>query len=318
MQISSTSHTIAATTAPTAQSADDASVGQARFRIEGSGPLSGRSIVPASAAAKRLLERDPRRVVQSLRGVLELVEHAAGGARASESVRINGIALAATTAAHGANTVQAHVDDDPKLGASLDRLDPQQRQTALDTWVNDEMRSAAETEANVVSGWLNVGPDVSAAMVAPAPRQDTQLGQMVRVLRHEAQHLADGNDPLLSPRAALALREASAEAHSNSLPQLQSARRMLGLDTVVTDSALCNALTQRPYLGVEQVVASALRSTGIDPRSTAASTLLALPADQLGEALVTRLVAATPGSTDAAARAALAEELERALDATGA
>ena len=60
-----------------------------RFRVQGSGPVSGRLITPATQAARDLLATTPG-VTDAVRGVLRLVEQEAGGAAASSSVRGSG------------------------------------------------------------------------------------------------------------------------------------------------------------------------------------------------------------------------------------
>jgi hypothetical protein len=282
---------------------------QARFRIEGSGPISERRILPATQGAKELIAAKPA-VNDAVRGVLRLVEYAAGGPQASAKVDVNGVAFANSPAGHGANTYRAHLDDDPIFHAGMQQSRPQDWQRHVQQLGQETLAESRDTKANVVAGWINVGPTASGAMLARAGVvipgyndhiDDGDLGNAIRVLRHEAQHAADPTNPKLLANGAMGLREALAEAHSTSLVHLQPARHVLGLDGVVSDAALQQATTFRPYAKAEQLLAGTLRVAGIDPSSDAARSLVAKPSDEVAERLVAA-VAATTGTSPAAAR----------------
>jgi len=283
---------------------------QARFRVEGSGPVGGRSLVPISTGARELLEESPA-ARDVLSGVLALIEHAAGGAEASAGVVLNGIALASSVEGHAANTYAAHLADDPELGRS-----PSGAQLAQ--LASDSSGDAPATKALVTSGWLNVGVDVAGALLAArgAPvggaTSVTHAALAVRVLRHEAQHLVDTSSPGLTPAGTHGFHEALAEAHSTHLEQLQDARGMLALDAAVPDEALRSSLTTRPYPQHERTLAQALKAAGIEPTSADAAALLARPASQIGVALAEG-IARSEGTTVEQARA----DLSRAFGTDG-
>jgi hypothetical protein len=293
---------------------------QARFRISGSGPLSGRSIHPVTQGARELVAATPA-VEDAVRGVLRLVEYAAGGPDASRGVDVNGVAFANSPRGHGANTYRAHMDDDPIFHAGMRAATPQEQVVHAQRLGQETITESMNTKANVVAGWINVGPTASGAMLARAGVTipgyndrigDADLGHAIRVLRHEAQHAADPTNPKLSPGGALGLREALAEAHSTSLAHLQPARHVLGLDGVVSDAALQQATTFRPYASAEQLLATSLRAGGIDPGSAEAARLVALPSDRVAEELVTR-IARTSGEPASAARGELGAAFDDVL-----
>lgn len=267
---------------------------QARFRIEGSGPLASRQIVPASKGASQLVTANAA-VTDAVRGVLRLVEHAAGGPEATTGLQLSGVALSDSVQGHGGNSYQAHMEDDTIFQHALAGLGRDEQVRQVQTLGRNELADAASNTANVVAGWINVGPAASGAMLARAgtvfpgfnDRIDQQaLGNAVRVLRHEAQHAADPTSPKLDKDGAMGLREAIAEAHSTSIGQLRDARRVLGLDAVVDDAALLGALSMRPYANLETVLRGALLQSGIATDSPQAAALLARPSDQVAEELV--------------------------------
>jgi hypothetical protein len=293
---------------------------QARFRIEGSGPLAERRIVPVSDGARELVGMSPK-VTDSVRGVLRLLEQAAGGPAASAGVHLNGIALANSPQGHGANTYRAHVEDDPKFLASFSRIGRSGRADAIRRFGDGVVAESLQTHANVAADWVNVGVTASGALLRTAgivlpgyndAIGEDQLGFAVRVLRHEAAHVADQSAPRLQPGGAMGLREALAESQSRGMGSLRAARTALGLDGMVGDDSLARASDFRTYQGVEQILAGALAVSGIDPSSDAAAQLVARPSDQVAETLVTRLAQAGH-TTDADARATLGAEFARNL-----
>lgn len=293
---------------------------QARFRVEGSGPLSLRTIVPVTPGAHELVAAGPA-VNDAVRGVLRLVEHAAGGPGKSAALDINGIAFANSPRGHGANTWRAHMDDDPVFRASIARSRPHDRARHVQQLGREAVAESLETKANVVAGWVNVGTTASGAMLAKAgvviPGYndrigDADLAQAIRVLRHEAQHAADETSPALDPAGAMGLREALAEAHSTSMAHLAPARTALGLDGVVSDESLQGALAFRPYAAAEHTLAGALRVAGLEPSSREASLLVARPSDQVADVLAARLAAAA-NVPEADARRDLGAEFARVL-----
>lgn len=270
---------------------------QARFRVEGSGPLSARQIVPVSQGARELVAARSG-VTDAVRGVLRLVEHAAGGPERSTAIPLNGIAFANSPRGHGANTWRAHMDDDTVFQASIARARPAERAGHVAELGRQAVAESLDTKANVVAGWVNVGPTASGALLARADVVipgyndhigDDELGQAIRILRHEAQHAADPTNPKLEANGAMGLREALAEAHSTSLANLAPARRVLGLDGVVSDQALQRATAFRPYAAAERTLAGALRVAGLEPAGNAAGQLVTQPSDVVAEQLVARL-----------------------------
>jgi hypothetical protein len=293
---------------------------QARFRIDGTGPLSQRQIVPVSDGARELIGMSPK-VTDSVRGVLRLLEQASGGPAASSLVHLNGIALANSPRGHGANTFRAHVEDDPKFLASFARIGRSGRAAAVRKFGDGVVEESLQTHANVAADWVNVGVTASGALLRTAgivlpgyndAIGEDQLGFAVRVLRHEAAHVADPTSPKLEPGGAMGLREALAESQSRGMDSLRGARAALGLDGMVGDEALARASNFRTYQGVEQVLAGALAVAGIDPSSAAAAQLVARPSDQVAETLVTRLAQAGHTS-EADARSTLGAEFARTL-----
>lgn len=261
-------------------------------------------------------------MTDAIRGVLRLVEHAAGGPAASAKIALDGIALANSPAGHGANTYQAHIDDDPIFRAALAKVAPRRQADYVRSLGEEVLAEATTTKANVVADWINVGPESSGALLSRAgvvipgyndAVGEADLAQVVRVLRHEAQHVGDPTIPDLSTGGARALREALAEAHSGSLPHLAPARSLLGLDGMVGDAALAQAARFRPYAEVDGALVGALQHAGIDPSSAEAGALLARPARQVAEELVTR-TARADGSDAGAVREGLSERFEHALD----
>lgn len=293
---------------------------QARFRIDGSGPLTSRTIVPVTQGARELVQARAG-VTDAVRGVLRLVELAAGGAERSAGVELNGIAFANSPRGHGANTWRAHMDDDPIFQAGLAKVSPDARAGQVLQLGREAVASTQDTKANVVASWINVGPTASGALLSRAgvvipgyndAIGERELGQAVRILRHEAQHVADATSPKLEPDGALGLREALAEAHSTSMANLVPARAALELDGVVSDASLRAALTFRPYAEAERTLAGALRVAGMDPAGTEAGRLASLPSDRVAEELVTRL-AKTTGTPAPDARRDLGAEFARVL-----
>lgn len=279
---------------------------QPRFRVEGAGPLAQRQLVAATPAARALQERSPA-VTDAVRGVLRLVEQVAGP-DAAAALAVNGVAFSLDGAGHAANVFAAHADDDPQFVNAWRRADAAGKAQLAGSLARDALAEVPATKAMVTSGWLNAGPQVSSALLAAhagAPRSEADLALAIRVLRHEAHHLADPSQPDLPGTGATGLREALAEAHSTHLPQLQAARRVLGMDALVNDDALEGALAVRPYPQLERTLARALATSGMQPLGAEAGRLLAQPARNVAEALV-HAVSRAEGSSPAVVRRELA------------
>ena len=262
---------------------------QARFRITGSGPPSGRGIEPVTPGAKFLLQQTPG-AEDAVRGVLRLVEQVAGPDAAS--VPINGIALADDPQGHAANVVAAHVDDDQIFRSAIAGRSARGKQAALEHLTATSMAQVPSTKAMVTSGWMNLGPEATFALLAsrgidaegrraapgqPLPGSTPDSAALaVRVIRHETQHLVDPSEPDLAPAAIVGLREAIAEAHSTRPEQLRAARAALGI-AAADDDALQRSLGIRPYEGLERALQQALQASGVTPGSEPADQLLGTP-----------------------------------------
>jgi hypothetical protein len=101
--------------------------------------------------------------------------------------------------------------------------------------------------------------------------------------------------------------EAIAEDRSGTLAQLQAARRTLGLEALVPDSALQQSLRHRPYAAAEQTLAGTFRLAGVARGSELEQHLLRTSArdavDQLTERLATRTGLGTTKAREAIATA---------------
>lgn len=295
--------------APLLPALDPVVDGQVRFAIGGSGPLSTRTITPASSGAAQLLQRTPT-AVDAVRGVLQLVEHVAGGADASRPVQLQGVSFASSTAGLAANTWRAHADA-PKLRAGLAKLPPARQRHVLEQLAVKTAGETSDMLANVASGWINLGPVASTALLARAgvpaanPVSTQQLADTVRILLHESVHAVDTEPANLPKQAMHGVWESLAEARTMSMPQLQAARSKLGLDAVVPDSALAQAMQHRPYAAAERTLAGVMKTAGIAPGSVAEQRVLRASARDAVELLTTKLAAAT-GYTTADARTAIA------------
>lgn len=297
---------------------------QARFRIVGTGPVSTRDIVPVSDGARELLTASAAGTTEAVRGVLRLVEGAAGGPDASRGVQLAGIAFSDSQLGHGANTYRAHLDSDAEMVASLRPMSARQRSDALGQVVASTKAEAEATRANAVAGWINVGPDASGVLLAHqglpltgySGSDQAGLALAVRVLRHEAQHAADTTRPDLPPEGVPGIREALAEANSTTTASLASARTALGLDGAVGDAALAATLAVRPYPAYERVLDAALRAAGMEPGGAAAAKLVAEPSRTATAQLVAG-IARAEGTSVASARADVAREFAAARASQG-
>ncbi len=275
---------------------------QARFRVLGTGPVSQRKIEPATVTAAQLLTKTPQ-AADAVRGVLQLVEHVAGGPAESANVRFNGVAFSTSQDALAANTWRANLDSDDEFTTRLTKL-PRKHQTG----VLEELarRKATETAgmlANVTSGWMNVGPVASTALLAKAgvpgtPVSMQQLADAVRVLLHESVHVVDDEPANLPMQAMHGVWESLAEARVVTLPQLQAARTKLGLDAVVPDAALQQSLLHRPYAHAERALTDVLRSAGIEPGSTDEREVMSATAHDAVDLLTSKLAARAGVSSD--------------------
>lgn len=274
---------------------------QARFRLEGSGPLTGRGLVPVTAGARELLGIDAAGTERALRSVLRLVEDSAGGAARSAGVRLTGIALTDSPDGLGAATYRAHLDGDASLAGSYATAKRATRDAEIRAWGTQAAATNSTAHATVVGGWMNLGAGASGTLLArqgvhvpgmPASAAGDELGVLVRVLRHETEHVLDPTEPGLDHHATFNVREALAESHSTTLPQLQRARASLGLSAAdVSDAQLSAAIvTQRPYASIERGMAEVLTRLGFDATSGAA--LLTRPSSEVVGELVRRVAAA--------------------------
>ncbi len=296
-------------TAPLLPALDPVVDGQVRFSIDGTGPVSSRKISPASSGAAQLVQRTPT-AVDAVRGVLELVEHVAGGADASRAVELKGVSFASSAAGLAANTWRAHADA-PKFRSGLAKLSSARQRNVLEQLATKTANETSGMLANVASGWMNVGPVASTALLARAgvpsttPVSAQQLADSVRILLHEAVHVVDTKPANLPKQAMHGVWESLAEARTMSMPQLQRARSTLGLDAVVPDAALAQTLQHRPYAAAERTLAGILKTAGIAPGSAAEQRVLRSTAHDAVELLTTRLAAAT-GHSAKDARTAIA------------
>jgi hypothetical protein len=279
---------------------------QPRFRIDGTGPVSQRSITPVTTSASALMAQGSA-ASDAVRGVLRLVEDAAGGAAASARVDVNGVALAFTPQGHATNVFAAHADEDPTFGAEYRAATPAGQRVLANELFNEAMRTASGGEAMVTSGWVNLAGTASRGLLGAASGavSSDQAALAIRIARHEAQHLADDSTPGLDEAGTRGLREALAEAHSTRLPQLQRARGLLGLDRVVSDASLQGAIANRPYREYEADLATLLQHAGIDPVGAASSALLAKPSNEVADTLATG-IARRSGTDVEQARAQIA------------
>ena len=293
---------------------DDA---QPRFSIEGSGPISGRTIAPATKAAVELMVTAPG-VTDAVRGVLRLVEQVAGGPTASSSVNMNGVSFATTASGLTANTVQSHIDDDGKFRATFAKLKPDVQRETIAILEQRKRTETAGMLANVTSGWMNLGPAPSAVLLAragvptatrPSPQD---VADSVRVLLHETVHVVDDAPANLPKDAMHGMWEALAEARTMSMPQLQAARRTLGLDTVVSDAALASSLTHRPYAAAEELLGRVLRLAQVEAGSELERSIVSGTAHDAVNTLATRIATAT-GKSEQGAREAMSVAFAEAM-----
>ncbi|MCW2928627.1 MAG: hypothetical protein JWM86_2595 [Thermoleophilia bacterium] len=276
---------------------------QARFRVVGEGALAARALVPATPRAQELFATDRAGTEQALRGVLQVVEAAAGGAAAGRGVRLDGISLSDTPLGMGAATVRAHVEGDPVLRSTFAGLAPGTRDAELRAWAAKTAQSNSSALATAIGGWINLGPVASGPLLHSrgveargfdATGDGDSLGRAVRIIRHEAQHVVD-SQPRLGLDAARNLREVVAELHSTGLADLQVARRALALDGVVSDASLLRAAQHRPYADLEERTARLLSSLGYGVAS--ARPLVDMHSAELAEVLVQRIAGRTGDDT---------------------
>jgi hypothetical protein len=263
---------------------------QGRFRVSGTGPLSQRDLEPATAATRAMVAKGPE-LEQAVRRVLKVVESTAGGPEASEALEVNGVALSASPQGYAAITYRARMDDDLVLREIAAGKGPAGMRDLGNTMARQAFAETNGTIANVVGGWMNLGPGATTGMIAPQGTVAMDaLADTVRTVRHESAHLVDDVRPGLSRDANSVLYEAVAEHHSTTLPQLQQARHDLGLDAAVTDAALSASLLRiRPYRAYEERVTKLLDVAGI--RGADADALVERGSKAVVEALEQRLVA---------------------------
>jgi hypothetical protein len=288
---------------------------QARFRIEGSGPLVDRSIVPATPTAAALLAKDAT-ASDAVRSVLRLVEHSSGGRAPSSAVRLNGVSFALTDGGLGANTYRAHLDNDPVFRRGVAGLGDRALRRQADLLGETKLRENTGLLANVVSGWMNIGNVASDALLGRSA-DPQQLGDAVRIMLHESVHATDSTKAGLSPDADHAVLEALAEARTTSLPQLQAARGVLGLDGAVSDAQLGASLRIRPYSAIEQTLRNALAVAKVVPGSAEEQRIVSSPSKAAVEQLTSGIQRAT-GESPQLVRTALEATFRDALKvATG-
>ena len=276
---------------------------QVRFRISGSGPLSGRSLEPVGIGGAAAAARDGT-AEAAVRKVLRLVEHAAGGPDRASGIRLNGISFSDSQDALAAVTYRAHIDDDPVFHAAIAGLDPGTRQHKAVVLANQTRRETAGLLANVVSGWVNVGPAASNALLGRGTAaNEQQLADSVRILLHESIHAVDSAPTGMSSDADVGFKEALAEARSTSLPQLRAARSALELDGAVSDAALQASLQRiRPYQALEQALDATMGAAGVQPGSAEAARIELLPARQAVAELASRAAASDGADPQQAVR----------------
>lgn len=273
---------------------------QARFRVLGDGPVSKREIKPVTIGAAQLVARDGT-AVDAVRRVLRLVEDSAGGAAASSQVTLNGVAFSESQVGLAANTYRAHLDDDPVLRRGVAGMSTSKLQHQARLLGERKVHDTQGMLANVVSGWMNIGPAASNAMLGRGGGVGTQqLGDAVRILLHESQHAAETSKTGLSPDGDEGFQEALAEARSTRLDQLQHARGVLGLDGAVSDAALGAALRIRPYGQYERVLDAVFTAAGVPPGSDQALAIARQPARAAVDQLARMIVKSTGESPDAA------------------
>lgn len=288
---------------------------QARFRIEGSGPLVERSIVPATPMAAALLAKDAT-ASQAVRNVLKLVEHSAGGRTPSSDVRLHGVSFALTDGGLGANTYRAHMDNDPVFRRGVEGLEDRRLRHEAKLLGETKLRENTGLLANVVSGWMNIGNVATDALLGRTA-DPQQLGDAVRIMLHESVHATDSTKAGLSPDADHAVLEALAEARTTSLPQLQAARSVLGLDGAVSDAQLGTSLRIRPYTAIEQTLRNALAVANVAPGSEQERRIVSSPSKDAVAQLSAGIQAAT-GESPQLVRTALQISFRDALKvATG-
>lgn len=294
---------------PLGASLDPIVASQVRFNVVGAGPIAARAITPASEGAAALVQQTPT-AVEAVRGVLQLVEHVAGGPAASAAVKLDGVSFASSQQGLAANTWRAHADA-PRLRAGLAQLSQARRSGVLERLATNTAGETSGMLANVASGWINVGPTASSALLARAGAAATtavstqQLADSVRILLHESVHAVDTEPANLPPQAMHGVWESLAEARTMTMPQLQAARAKLGLDAVVPDAALAVSLRHRPYADAERTLAGVLKTAGIAPGSAAEQGVLRATAHDAVE-LLTAKVASTTGYSPKDARSAIA------------
>lgn len=263
---------------------------QQRYAVSGAGPLSERVIRPATPAALAQRAKGDGRAEDAVRRVLQVVEDAAGGPAASARVKLYGVALSDSPEGLGANTYRAQLDGDSVLHASVRDATPEQLATRARRLGETTRAEQRDTIANVVAGWLNLGPATSATLLRPAsaPPQAREAAAAVRAILHETAHVLDGGAVTgLSRPADIVIQEGLAELRSTGLPQLQRARRALGFDGIASDADLERAASaHRPYRGAEQSINELLRIGGVEPASAEASRIVSLPPAQAVEAIV--------------------------------
>lgn len=303
----------AAAAPPVARVAED----QPRFSIEGSGPLSGRTIKPATKAATHLLAMAPS-VSDSVRGVLRLVEQVAGGPAASSQVELDGVAFAMSDAGLAANTVQSLLESDEGLRAQLAAAKPKVQAKTVELLLERKRADANGMLANVTANWMNLGTGASAVLLGKArvpsvpPPTPQDLADTMRIVLHESAHAVD-DAPANLPREAMhGVWEALAEARTKTLPQMQAARRVLGLEAEVPDAALAASLTHRPYAAAERVLERSLRVAGIPQGTMTEQRILTGSAPDAVDTIVTEM-AKVNGTSEQSARDAITVAFAEAM-----
>ncbi|MCB0878479.1 MAG: hypothetical protein KDC46_05810, partial [Thermoleophilia bacterium] len=215
---------------------------QARFRVSGTGPLSSRTVTPVTPGAAILAAQDGR-AEQAVRNVLRLIEDQAGGPDRSANLAFNGVAFSDSADGLAANTYRAHLDDDPAFQRRIAGLDPASAQQQAAALGRQTRATTSDLLANVVTGWMNLGPVASDALLGRAGRAgEQQLADAIRIVTHESVHAADPEVTGMSADGDLGFQEALAEKRSTTLPQLQRSRSVLGLDEQVGDAALTTSI----------------------------------------------------------------------------
>jgi hypothetical protein len=281
---------------------------QVRFRITKPGATTIDDVVPDSAAARELWERDStKRYVQ---GVLDLANEVTG---AGPTTPFEGFTLATSEAGYVANRAVHHYwEGAPGRDAYEEGL-------AL-------ARAHVDETAAVRKGaWLHLDPKRSAGMLYMVRHPDAQLGDLssrtrdslgrgVKTLLHELNHVESPIPEGAAERLSW-VSEGTAETLARWPGRVKHAGRVLGFDVPARVGAKFDA-EGKPYQEEVDAIRGLLRLTGIDtsrasqfPR--AERLLNGTPEDKLPHVLARRI--ADRHTIGPKAEAKLARRIERVI-----